>query len=47
MIYIGYTTDLETRLEFHKNAAAPIFTSKANDWNVYLKINSPNKSQAL
>ena len=45
--YIGYTADLGTRLEFHKNAAAHKYTSKANDWNDFLKIDFHSKTQAL
>ena len=45
--YIGYTSNFETRLEFHQNAANHKFTSNANDWTVFLKINCESKSQAL
>ena len=45
--YIGYTSNFETRLEFHQNAADHKFTSNANDWTVFLKINCESKSQAL
>ena len=45
--YIGYTSSFETRLEFHQNAADHKFTSNANDWTVFLKINCESKSQAL
>ena len=45
--YIGYTSNLETRLDFYKKAANHKFTSNANDWTVFLKINCESKSQAL
>ena len=45
--YIGYTSNFETRLAFHQNAADYKFTSNANDWIVFLKINCESKSQAL
>ena len=36
--YIGYTIEIETRLEFHKDATSHKFTAKANEWNVFLKF---------
>ncbi len=45
--YIGYTSDFETRIEFHKNAAAHKYTSNASDWIVFLKILCKSKSQGL
>jgi len=45
--YIGYTSDFGTRLEFHKNAEHHKFTSKADDWEVFLKIPCENKTQGL
>jgi putative endonuclease len=45
--YIGFTTDLETRLEFHKNAESQKFTAKADDWNVFLIIDCQSKLQGL
>ena len=45
--YIGYTSELETRLEFHKNAASSKYTSKADDWLLFLKISCESKRQAL
>ena len=46
-IYTGFTTDFETRLEYHKNAASHKFTSNAIDWNLFLIIHCESKSQAL
>ena len=45
--YIGYTKDLDLRLEFHKNAHQRKFTYNAEDWNFVLKIECENKKQAL
>ena len=45
--YIGSTSNLETRIEFHKIAEAHKFTSKANDWILFYKILCDNKNQAL
>ena len=45
--YIGFTTDFETRLEFHKNAASHKFTANADDWNVFLIIDCQSKLQGL
>ena len=46
--YIGFTTDLDRRLEFHSNSVeARKFTSKANDWVLYFKIECETKKQAL
>ena len=45
--YIGYTSDFETRLEFHKNAELHKFTANADDWKVFLKIICKNKTQGL
>jgi putative endonuclease len=45
--YIGFTSNLEKRLEFHHNAESHKFTSKAKDWEVYLKIECKSKGQAL
>ena len=45
--YIGFTSNLEKRLEFHHNAESHKFTFKAKDWEVYLKIECKSKGQAL
>jgi putative endonuclease len=45
--YIGYTSDLDTRLAFHKNASSHKFTAKADDWTLFFTINCESKSQAL
>jgi putative endonuclease len=45
--YIGYTSNFDTRLEFHKNAESRKFTANANDWTLFLKIDCQNKTQAL
>ncbi len=45
--YIGYTTDFNLRLEFHKNADQRKFTYNADDWKLFLKIDCHSKKQAL
>ena len=45
--YIGYTANLETRLEFHKNAKPNKFTYNANDWELQLKIDCQSQAQAI
>ena len=45
--YIGYTFDLEIRLEFHAMATQRKFTSKAKDWEVFITIPCVTKCQAL
>jgi putative endonuclease len=45
--YIGYTSDFDTRLEFHKNAESHKFTSNAEDWKLFIKIDCENKTQGL
>lgn len=44
--YIGFTSDFETRLEFHKQAASHKFTAKADDWVLYYQINCETICQA-
>jgi putative endonuclease len=45
--YIGYTSDFDTRLEFHKNAESHKFTANAEDWELFLRIPCENKTQGL
>ena len=45
--YIGFTSDFEIRMEFHKNAESNKFTANAKDWQLFLKIPCENKTQAL
>jgi putative endonuclease len=45
--YIGYTSNFDLRLEFHKHATHNKFTAKANDWTLFFSLNCSNKSQAL
>lgn len=45
--YIGYTTNLNTRLLFHKNAENKKFTAKANDWIVFFTLECKTKAQAM
>ena len=45
--YIGYTSDLRTRMEFHNNSENHKFTHNASDWKIFFEINCENKTQAL
>lgn len=45
--YIGYTTNIDLRLEFHKNSPSNKFTSNAKDWILFLSFNCNDKTQAL
>jgi putative endonuclease len=45
--YIGYTSDFDIRFEFHQNSESHKFTYNADDWELFLKIDCHNKSQAL
>lgn len=45
--YIGFTSDFDTRIEFHKNAESHKFTANANDWQLFLKIICETKTQGL
>ena len=45
--YIGFTTNLEERLQFHQNAETQKFTHNATDWVVFLTIACDSKSQGL
>ncbi|WP_264566255.1 GIY-YIG nuclease family protein [Flavobacterium sp. N3904] len=45
--YIGFTSDFDTRLEFHKNGESHKFTANAGDWKLFLKIQCENKNQGL
>jgi putative endonuclease len=45
--YIGYTSDLEVRLEYHKTSNADKFTGKAQDWVLLHKIDCQSKAQGL
>jgi putative endonuclease len=42
--YIGFTTDFDTRLDFHLNAEEQRkFTHNAKGWTVFLKSNANQK----
>ena len=45
--YIGFTSDSDIRLEFHKNAESNKFTANADDWELFTKIPCESKPQAL
>ncbi len=45
--YIGFTSDFDTRLEFHKNAEPRKFTANAEDWVLFLRVLCENKTQGL
>ena len=44
--YIGFTSDFDVRIEFHKNAESHKFTANADDWELFLKIKCDNKDKA-
>ena len=43
--YIGYSSNLDVRLVFHKNSESRKFTYKAKDWKLYYKIDCISKGQ--
>lgn len=46
--YIGYTTNLDLRLDFHLNdKQARKFTYKADDWTLFFSLACTSKMQAL
>ena len=45
--YIGFTTDLEERLQYHQTAETRKFTYNATDWIVFLTIECKSKEQGL
>ena len=45
--YIGYTSNLERRLEFHQTTEKRKFTHNADDWILFFTINCKSKEQAL
>lgn len=45
--YIGFTSDLTIRLNFHEKSIKGKFTSKVDDWVVFLTIDCDSKQQAM
>ena len=46
--YIGYSSDLEVRFDFHLNdEQTRKYTYKAEDWKLFFKIECTSKQQAL
>ena len=45
--YVGFTTDLAVRMEFHASAESRKFTAKADDWKLFLTIACESKQQGL
>jgi putative endonuclease len=45
--YTGYTSNLTTRMDFHRNAPNNKFTAKADDWELFYTIDCDCKKQAL
>ena len=44
--YTGFTSNFDVRYQFHQTAADPKkFTAKANDWEIFIKIQCATKSQ--
>ncbi|MBU2020282.1 MAG: GIY-YIG nuclease family protein, partial [Bacteroidetes bacterium] len=42
-----YTSNFDLRMIFHENSEARKFTSKADDWTVFLRIDCKTKEQGL
>ena len=47
LFYTGFTSNLEERLAFHKNAENRKFTHNAADWILFFIINCESKQQGL
>ena len=45
--YIGFTQNLDLRLEFHENSESRKFTSNAKDWKLFFRIDCTSKAQGL
>ena len=45
--YTGFTTDLDVRLSVHADAESRKFTSKSDDWTIYLRILCASKAQGV
>ncbi|MFP9112947.1 GIY-YIG nuclease family protein [Flavobacterium sp. RHBU_3] len=45
--YIGYTSDIDVRMDFYNNAEARKFTAKADDWEIVFTLSCETKKQAL
>ena len=45
--YTGFTQNFDLRMEFHRNPESRKFTAKANDWEVFMKIECSSKEQGL
>ena len=45
--YIGYTSNFEQRLDFHRTSASHKFTYSGGDWREFLKIECKSKLQAI
>jgi putative endonuclease len=45
--YVGVTQDVEKRLHEHLNPIHSKFTSKAEDWKIFLELECSNKTHAL
>ena len=45
--YIGQTTNFNQRMSFHKSAESSKFTGKADDWELFLRIDCQSKKQAI
>lgn len=45
--YIGYTSNIDTRLDFHFSSPSKTFTSNAKDWILFYSLECASKLQAL
>ncbi|MBU2926898.1 MULTISPECIES: GIY-YIG nuclease family protein [Winogradskyella] len=45
--YVGYSSNLDLRLIFHKNSEPRKYTYNAKDWKLYYKIDCNSKKQGI
>ena len=45
--YTCYTSNIDSRLEFHENAEARKFTYDADDWTLVFSLEFENKTQVI
>jgi putative endonuclease len=46
--YVGYTTDIESRLHQHRiHVFKESYTNKSGDWDIYFLIKCSSKTQAM
>ncbi len=45
--YIGQTSNITKRMEFHRKSASYKFTGKADDWEIFLSFECESKQLSL